>query len=527
MSFPEVTQRPSPRFDVHGEAPQGSISPAPKAPLDGGGATPAQKPEFITAACATRRASKGARRTRQASTLHPGGGAWRFAAGSLSPANWMRVAAVLLLACVAGCTSRPDSDTRKEDQARAILEQADGTQTSMPPGPASLPVVPSTTSLRAGKRLPHYTAVAWSSLPAWQADDYSVVWHAFLRNCQAILERGLKAPGSGSPVAAARPWLETCRVAFDPAQAPNADDPQAVQTFLQARLQPWMVTNAGKPAVNTVTGYYEPLVYASRERGGEFQWPLYAVPDDMLVVDLGSLYPELAGKRVRGKLVGQKVVPYHTRSEIESNSVKPDAIVWVNDPIDAFFLQVQGSGRALLKGGSDAGRVIRLAYADQNGHPYTSIGRWLVDQGELTLEQASMQSIKEWARRNPHRVSELLNVNPSVVFFREEPVAVAGEGPRGAFAVPLTAQHSIAVDPVFVPLGSPVLLSTTYPGSQKPLNRVVFAQDTGSAIKGAGRADFYWGFGEEAGALAGRMKQNGRMWVLWPKGEGAPAADVN
>lgn len=445
---------------------------------------------------------------------------WRIWGGGV-----VAIAAVLAL-LIAGCTTRP-SDTDEAERARAILED---TQLDFPDqfraAEPRLPVVPSGTQLRGGSRLPHFTAVSWSSLPAWQSDNYQALWQAFLRNCQAILERGLGVPGSGSPVVAARPWLDVCHAAFDPARAPDPQRPQSIQAFFEQYLQPWQVMDGKQPAENIVTGYYEPLVRASRRRHGKFQWPLYAVPDDMLVIDLGSLYPELAGKRVRGKLDGRRVIPYDTRAELEQNGEKLEAIVWVDDPIDAFFLQVQGSGRAILQDGKEAGRVIRLAYADQNGHPYASIGRWLIEQGELTLAEASMQGIREWARRNPHRVSELLNVNPSVVFFREEPVELAGEGPRGAFAVPLTAQHSIAVDPAYVPLGSPVLLATTYPGTQQPLRRVVFAQDTGSAIKGAGRADFYWGFGEDAGALAGRMKQPGRMWVLWPKGAGAPAADV-
>ncbi len=448
------------------------------------------------------------------------------------PLGW-RAAAIAFAVLATACSTTPK--TEEEAQARAILEQSPtGTPATSTPaappvldaGPAALPAnLPAAGALRAGRPLPGFAQASWASVPASEPGDLSAYWDGMLRNCQAVLERGMRPVGSGSPVVAARAWRDVCVAAFDRNNGVNPAQPATVQRFLETYLQPWQVTAGGKPATNTVTGYYEPLVRASRKRTGAYQWPLYAVPDDMLIIDLGSAYPELAGKRVRGKLVdGRRVVPYDTRADIARADRQPRALVWVDDPVDAFFLQVQGSGRAQLEGWG-GGETIRLAYADQNGHAYTSIGRWLVDQGELTLAQASMQNIREWARRNPHRVQEMLNANPSVVFFREEPVSRAGEGPRGAFSVPLTAQHSIAVDPQFVPLGSPVLLSATYPGSSQPLNRLVFAQDTGSAIKGPARADFFWGFGEEAGAVAGRMKQPGRMWVLWPKGAGAPAAD--
>jgi 3D (Asp-Asp-Asp) domain-containing protein len=170
------------------------------------------------------------------------------------------------------------------------------------------------------------------------------------------------------------------------------------------------------------------------------------------------------------------------------------------------------SGKVAL----DTGEVVRVSYADQNGHPYRSVGRLLVERGELTLDQASMQGIKAWGSRNPDKLPELLNANASYVFFREQPAS--SSGPSGALGVPLTAGRSVAVDPRAVPLGAPVFLSTTWPNSTLPLNRLMMAQDTGGAIKGAVRADFYWGSGDEAGAQAGRMRQTGRIWVLLPNG---------
>lgn len=365
-----------------------------------------------------------------------------------------------------------------------------------------------------------YVEVAWANLPAWQSDDLKDFWANFVRNC-----RGLMRPTSSSltrgPFANPRVWHPVCAAALDPAKAPGADDPVAIRRFLQAYLMPWQLeTPQRKIAEGIVTGYYEPLVRGSRQRDGAYQWPLFAVPKDLLTVDLTALHPELTGKRVRGKVMGDRVVPYDSRAELNNPGRQPPAIVWVDDPVDNFFLQIQGSGRVLLP----SGQTIRLAYANHNGHPYVSIGRWLADKGEIPLAQTSMQNIRAWAKRNPSRVQEMLNANPAVVFFKEEAIEDPSEGPKGAYGIPLGAQRSIAVDPTYVPLGTPVFLSTTMPSSNTPINRLMFAQDTGTAIKGAARADFYWGFGDEAGAIAGRMKQRGQMWLLWPKQAGAPSA---
>jgi membrane-bound lytic murein transglycosylase A len=383
---------------------------------------------------------------------------------------------------------------------------------------ASLPDTP--TRPLAGR----FQRVNYSDIPRWTDDDLAQVWSAFLRNC-----KGLMRPTSGNLAlparATPRAWQPVCAAAIDPARRPVATDPESVRRFLQAYLQPWrLLASDGKPATNMVTGYYEPLVRGSRQQGGLNQWPLYMPPNDLLTIDLGAIYPELAGKRVRGKLEGKRVVPYDTRAELENPARRPPVLVYVDDPVENFFLQVQGSGRVLLTEGPDAGKTIRVAYADHNGQPYVSIGRWLIDKGELTADQASMQGIRAWAQRNPQRVREMLNANPAVVFFKEEAVTDVEAGPRGAYGLPLTARRSIAVDASFVPLGTPVFLDTTWPASDRPFDRLMFAQDTGAAIRGAARADVYWGFGEAAGQMAGRMKQRGQMWVLWPKQAGEPSA---
>ena len=349
---------------------------------------------------------------------------------------------------------------------------------------------------------PPLQEAAWRDLPGWEDDDPSLAWEALLRSCDAI----------GSRI----DWREVCASAR---ALPNPDQ-QNVRKFFHDYFKPYRVVDKFGYDVGLVTGYYEPLLRGSRTPSGRYRYPVYGVPDDLLVIDLATLYPELAGKRVRGRVDGRRVVPYYDRSEIESGygALAGKEIAWVDDPIELFFLQIQGSGRVLLENGE----TLRLGYADQNGHPYRSIGRRLVDQGDLPLERASMGGIKGWAVKNPDRVRELLDHNASYVFFRELPGNLPG--PIGALGVPLTPRRSLAVDRSIVPLGAPVFISTTFPLTDQPLNRLMLAQDTGGAIQGAVRADFFWGFGEDAAREAGRMKQALRMWVLLPRDYAVPAA---
>lgn len=419
-----------------------------------------------------------------------------------------------LLAALAACTAPTSLSEAPIATTPGPVEVSDD-------APLAVPALAALRDTPARPLAGNFQRAAWADLPGWSNDDLTRFWPLFVRNCRGLMRQtsgNLAAPARATP----RVWQPVCAAAANINAATM--DATAVRQFLQTHLQPWRLNGADKrPATNTVTGYYEPLVRGSRRQGGPYQWPLYAVPDDLLTIDLGTVYPDLAGKRVRGKLVGKRVVPYDTRAAIANSGTQPPVIVWVDDPVDNFFLQVQGSGRVLLNDGPDAGTTIRVAYADHNGQPYASIGRWLIDRGELRAHEASMQNIRAWAQRNPSRIQEMLNANPAVVFFREERVIDPEMGPKGAYGIPLAPLRSIAVDASFVPLGTPVYLSTTWPSSDKPLQGLVFAQDTGAAIKGAARADMYWGFGEDAGAQAGRMKQRGQMWVLWPKAAGEPS----
>ncbi|MCE1184537.1 MAG: murein transglycosylase A [Rhodocyclales bacterium] len=337
----------------------------------------------------------------------------------------------------------------------------------------------------------------WSELPGWNADALEESWPAFMASCRGLARQ---------PV-----WQPVCEAGRALGTTPSGSE---IRRFFEGRFSPWRVLNQDGTKEGLITGYYEPLIRGSRAKSRDYNWPVIGVPDDLLNVDLSDAYPELKGLRVRGRMGGHnKVVPYYTRAEINRMPERfaHKTLLYAADPIELFFMQVQGSGRVQLPDGS----LVRLAYGDTNGYPYQSIGRWLVDKGELKLEQASMDGIKNWVRANPARLNELLAVNPSYIFFKEVPNTPGG--PVGALGQPLTEGRSMAVDPRSVPLGAPVFLSTTNPLSTQPLQRLMMAQDTGSAIKGGVRGDFFWGFGLDAGTMAGRMRQKGEMWVLWPR----------
>lgn len=357
-----------------------------------------------------------------------------------------------------------------------------------PPASPSLPLPASTPAA--------LTAVDWNALPDWEGDNAAEAIPALLLSCSSLRNQP--------------EWQNACSLA---AQL-RMEDKAAARRYFEMNFVPYAVRNAEGGAEGLATGYYEPLLSGSRTQGKKYRYPLYGVPDDLLVVDMGDQYPELKGMRLRGRLQGRKIVPYYTRAEIERGdaAVRGRELLWVDDPVELFFLQVQGSGRVKLPDGE----IVRIGFAEHNGHPYKSIGRVLIDRGELPADKASMQGIKQWAKQNPDMLPMLLQQNPAYVFFRELPGQ--DPGPIGALGVALTPGRSIAVDPAAIPLGAPVFLSSTWPLSARPLNRLMLAQDTGSAIKGAVRADFFWGFGNEAGALAGRMRQSARMWLLYPKG---------
>ncbi len=324
-----------------------------------------------------------------------------------------------------------------------------------------------------------WVAVRWADLPAFEQDALQEAWPAWLRSCERP----------------ARAWQSVCPQVRQLAHAPVAER----RAWVRERLQPYRVESHEAQAEGLLTAYYEPVLEASRYPQGAFTVPLHAAP---------------AGLAARK--------PWYSRQDIDTHpqakaALRGKALVYLNDPVDAMVLHIQGSGLVRVSEPDGRVRLVRLAFAGTNEQPYKSIGRWLLDQGYT--RDASWPGIKAWIARNPSRVQELLWKNPRYVFFREEalPAASAQDlpGPKGAQGVPLTAGRSIAVDPGSIPYGTPVWLASS--GPQTSLQRLVLAQDTGTAITGAVRADYYAGSGTEAGELAGRLKQPLRLWVLWPK----------
>ena len=383
-----------------------------------------------------------------------------------------RLALAAILGVLAGCASGPEAPPPEGETGIATT----------PP-----PVAPSAPGISRTQGNARWVAADWSELPGWSQDEVLRAWPSLLRSCNRP-----------TPV-----WVASCASAL----ALRDPDEWRVRSWLQDHLQPWRIESLEGQATGMATGYFEPLIEASRLPKPGFMIPLYGPPADL----------------------GQRK-PWFSRAQIESEpqaraALRGREIAYVANPLDALVLHIQGSGRLEIIEPDGRKRLVRAAFAGHNDQAYKSVGKWLVERGAFTLDQASWPAIKAWARAHPARVGELLNANPRYVFFREEPLADPAAGPLGAQGVALTPGRSIAVDKTAVPYGTPVWLDTTEPqpwsASPPPpraLQRLVVAQDTGSAITGAVRADYFWGWGEGAEERAGRMKQPLRMWVLVPRG---------
>lgn len=374
-----------------------------------------------------------------------------------------RALLALIVGSLAACATRPKPESSPAGQPSIVVAP-------LPGEPAALPaplVQPRS----------HWVPVHWGELPGFADDALHEAWNAWIKSCER----------PAAPFAALCSEVRQLSIA-------SADEQRS---WMVARLQPYRVEAVGGGSDGLLTGYFEPEYEAARQPGNGFSVPLYAAPAD------------LARRR-----------PWYTRQEIDTApqaqaALSGRAIAWLRDPVDAMVLHIQGSGRLNLLEPDGTRRLVRVAYAGTNDRPYRSIGRWLLDQG--LVRDATWPGIRAWMDQNPQRINELLWTNPRYVFFREEPMDAldAAFGPRGAQGVPLTPGRSIAVDKSSIPYGTPVWLAS--PGPLVPLQRLVLAQDTGSAIVGAVRADFFLGWGAQAGETAGRLKQPLRLWVLWPR----------
>lgn len=349
---------------------------------------------------------------------------------------------------------------------------------------------------------------SFSDLPNWGGDDFKTFIPAFEKSCARILKGDPnKKLGPLTQAGTYGDWQPVCR-SFRNMQ------PRNVKTFIESRFTPYQVLADGKPE-GLFTGYYEASLKGSTTKGGPYQTPLYARPDDLVMVQLGEFREDLKGRRIAGRVIDGKLKPYEDRPQIVSSppaSYTP--LVWVDDPIDAFFVQIQGSGVVELNDSNGLKNVMRIGYAGQNGHPYYAIGRELIERGEIEKEDVSLQSIRAWLEAHPDQADEIMNTNASYVFFQE----LNEEGPKGGEGVTLTAGRSLAIDRSLLSYGLPVWTDIEAPveGTNK-INRMMVAQDTGGAIRGPVRGDVFWGYGERAEALAGPMKSKGQYWILLPK----------
>ena len=347
--------------------------------------------------------------------------------------------------------------------------------------------------------------VRFDQLTGWTEDRLSDALPAIARSCTRIAALDPARPLGPAVFGPAAAWHAACR----DLPPPGSDD-AVTREFIERNFRPVALLD-GDAQTGLFTGYYEPLLRGSRQREHPYLTPLRARPDDLVMVELGSFRDAWRGERIAGRVVGGALRPYETRAEIEAGALDARArpLVFVDDPVDAFFLHIQGSGRVRLAEGGE----MRVGYAAQNGHPYVPVGRLLIERGALAREAVSMQSIRAWMAANPGEAGALMAANPSYVFFRE----LTGDGPLGSEGVALTAGRSLAVDRVHVALGTPVWLDAEDPlDPARRVRRLMVAQDTGGAIRGIVRGDVFWGSGEAAAERAGRMRSAGRLWLLLP-----------
>ncbi|MBS4069388.1 MAG: MltA domain-containing protein [Sulfurimonas sp.] len=324
---------------------------------------------------------------------------------------------------------------------------------------------------------------SFSDLPEWENEDFTKALGSFIESCKTNKTKEI--------------YRDLCTQAVGEKDA---------KKFLMTHFMPYKISQLQNEENSILTGYYEPELRGSLVKKEPYLYPIYKTPNDLVTVDLGSIYPELKNYRLRGKLEGNKLVPYYARGDVSAKSLKAEVICYTDSKIDLFFLEVQGSGRVTLENG----KTVFIGYDNQNGYQYSSIGKYLASIGAIPLENVSLQTISAWLKDNPLRIDEVLNYNKSMIFFKQKDKAASG-----SLGVVLTPKRSVAVDQRYIPLGTMLYLSAE--AKDVKFNQVVMAQDTGGAIKGSVRADMFMGYGEDAKEIAGKLKAPLTLWVLLPK----------
>ena len=320
------------------------------------------------------------------------------------------------------------------------------------------------------------------NLPGLQQQNYDEFLNNFIHNCKSTKGQ--------------RIYKNLCKKAFHATDA---------KLFLLHNFTPYLIADESGNSKGLLTGYYEAKIHASLHKSKRYKYPIYATPKDLIVVDLSSIYPELKNYRLRGKLQNNELVPYYSRKESKLHDLNASVICYCDSKIDRYFLEVQGSGKVVL----DNNSTMYIGYDNQNGYKYKSIGKYLVKKGEIPLENISLQSIRQWLQKHPSQIDEVLNHNSSLIFFSKR-----DKSATGALGLQLREKSSIAVDRKYIPLGNMLYLSSNL-GNER-FNKIVFAQDTGGAIKGPLRADLFLGSGDTALDIAGKLKSPLKLWLLLP-----------
>ncbi|MDD2789481.1 MAG: murein transglycosylase A [Sulfurimonas sp.] len=388
-----------------------------------------------------------------------------------------------------GCSQTPDPVLQEPAPvvAKPIEDAHITTQVELVERPLAILELPEKRVLKVCDSMPETRLVGteFGFLPEWEKENFQEALAAFVNSCKTTKTKKL--------------YTNLCQ---------RAQESKDARAFLEQEFTPYQINANDGAETGLLTGYYEPQLKGSLKKTKIYKYPVYKTPDDLITVDLGSVYPELKKYRLRGKIVGNKLVPYPSRKQMNPLSGPMEVICYVDSQVDLFFLEVQGSGRVLLENGE----TLYIGYDNQNGHPYKAIGRYLVKINELKLEDVSLQSIKAWLEKHPSRINEVLNYNDSVVYFKQK-----YESASGALGIQLTPKRSIAIDRKFIPLGSLLYMSADV--DENKFCNLVVAQDTGGAIKGAVRADLFMGHGEDAMQTAGKLKSDLHLWILLPKEE--------